>query len=905
MCGLKPSFLLLQQSDRPIFLTTFSFASGIVASLLCKHYLFEGLAAGGIILVVAAAMAYRQNKIFKSFVLVHAAIFAGGMTMGLAHRDGHDTVHLQTLISRNAFPLNEPVLFEGRISEEGPEQKNEIELIVNLLRYQQKGRWFECNGKGILRIAASDQKEQRQLLATLRPGSKLRSWAVWKKPRNFENPGSFDRTGFLGRRGIFLTGRTKSPRLIESLSEEFPGLPAVTAQFVRTRVRSILNPIHERGKRQSAAILQSLLIGDRSALHRKTREIFQNSGSFHILVVSGLHIAWITGAWLILSKAIRIPETSRYLSAAVVILLYTWTVGSQPAITRCLWMFFLYLIGRMLLRHTDSVNILFSAALMLLVVDPDRLFEAGYQLSFLSVAAIVMTAIPVMENRLKPILQPMRNTGRPERLFLKTGSAHRWGRRLRIRCELFSEKIADLIPFIKPSVLCFLFRCMAAFGFALGSMIMLSVFVQLWIAPLLAFYFNRISWIAPLSNPVLVPIASATLASGSLAVVFDKMPFFGPALAQFAGITASFLLESAEFITKIPYSWQRCPTPHAGFISGGILLLLSWTFFKWKRYRIPFGYNLLLIVLLACGGGPYAGSISRSMRDILTVVRKDPWLNTSSSLSLTLLDVGEGDSIVLRFPNGQLWILDTGGLRSTSFGEDSEDAFDVGEAVVSRYLWQEWGNVPDRVVLSHTDIDHAGGLTALLNNFRIRRLDYPRSIPDKLLLEILQTARGRGTLTNPVSKGAIEKVGETIVRVLHPPAYPLQPSTNDNSAVLKVSFKRFSAILPGDLERHGEAELLAYSGDLRSHLLKVAHHGSASGTSSTFLDVVKPRWAIISSGYNNPFGHPAPSVLSRLSSRGTHVYQTANEGAVTFITDGIRYEIRSHIHGILEKGELE
>jgi competence protein ComEC len=147
-------------------------------------------------------------------------------------------------------------------------------------------------------------------------------------------------------------------------------------------------------------------------------------------------------------------------------------------------------------------------------------------------------------------------------------------------------------------------------------------------------------------------------------------------------------------------------------------------------------------------------------------------------------------------------------------------------------------------------------------------------------------------------------MGPVTVSVLNPPADTLLHSTNENSLVLKFSFKRFSALLTGDLEKAGETEVLSRTGALRSGLLKVAHHGSRSGSSSLFLDRVQPRWAVVSVGRNNPFGHPSKETINRLRQHGAHSILTLDEGAVTFETDGERYVIKSHVSGILERGEL-
>ncbi len=828
-----------------------------------------------------------------------------GLLMGLAHRDGYGAQDLRRLLSRQDFPLNEPVLFEGRILEGSPLFGEEIEVVVKLLRFRKNNTWISAEGRGILRVAIPDSFDQRQLRYSLVPGTAIRSWAVWKLPGNFENPGSTDRVLSLARRGIFLSGRIKSPRLMESVSPDSsnPLIPFVNA--VRRQVRETLEPVRNGGNRRAAAILACLLVGDYSALDNETREMFQNAGAFHILVVSGLHVAWIAGVWLMLAESLRMPERFRYLSAAGIILFYAEIVGFQAGIIRCLWMFLLYLAGRLILRTADAANIIFSAALILLAAHPDRLHQTGFQLSFLSVSAIVLTALPAINRWVKPALAPLKNAGNPDRLFLEPTPVYRWGRRLRTGFELFAEWASDALPFRVSGMFFVVSRIAAYTGIAVGSMILLSISVQIWIAPLIAYYFNRISWIAPLSNPIIVPFASLTLASGILAATASDIAFCGSTPVNLAAISASFLLKLTGHINSIPGSWQRCPTPPAPVILAGILLLFLWKFFRWKRFWIPCGFSFVLLAVTAFGSSTIYKTLRHEIRDIIPAAITGRGLTRNSCLSLTFLDVGEGDSIVIRFPNERLWILDAGGLRRAPSGEDSRGGLDTGEAVVSRYLWHKWAGNPDRVILSHTDIDHAGGIPALLKNFKVARLDYPQCTPDPILSNILRIARQRKVGSTSVNAGMEEKVGAVTVRVLHPQSYPVKPSTNDSSMVLSLSYRHFTALLTGDLEKRGETELLAHPANLGCLLLKIAHHGSRSATSSAFLDASRPRWAVVSAGRNNPFGHPSPDVLHRLLKHGVRVYQTPNQGAITFTTDGAGYEIRSYINGLLERGRLE
>jgi competence protein ComEC len=266
--------------------------------------------------------------------------------------------------------------------------------------------------------------------------------------------------------------------------------------------------------------------------------------------------------------------------------------------------------------------------------------------------------------------------------------------------------------------------------------------------------------------------------------------------------------------------------------------------------------------------------------------------------------VGEGDSIVVRFPNGQYWVIDAGGLRMPPSNDENAYAFDVGEAVVSRYLWHMWVPQIDRLILTHTDQDHAGGIPAILKNFPISEFGYSQAGSDMILAPILSIARERHQILKSLQAGMEELIGPVRVRTHHPPTGARLKTANENSVVIQFSFGGFSALLTGDLEKSGEFEALLQPADLHSRLLKVAHHGSRSGTSEAFLDRVAPRWAVISVGRNNPFGHPSPEVMARLRKHGIQSLLTLNDGAVTFETDGTRYRIKTYIRGILEQGSV-
>jgi competence protein ComEC len=901
----RQSSIVNRQSSRPFAAITIAFSAGIALSLICRDYWFNSFVIANAAMICACVLALRKNRIFLSLVTGLAAISISGLLISLAHRDALSSSDLRYLLRKQTFPLNEPASFEGCVDEESRRQGDESLVTAELHAVLRKDQWVVCKGKGILKIAAPGGVGSQEQAVPLMRGDRVRGWAAWHVPRNYENPGSADRVSQLTHRGIFLLGKVKSPRLLERIPGDCSNPWTDLATAVGTRVKSSLKPIRELEKGQPAAILASLTIGDYSALDNYTREIFQNSGTYHILVVSGLHVVWIAGVLLQFFKLIFVPERIRYLMAATVILFYTCVVGFQASISRCLWMFLLYLLGRMLFRRADAVNILLTSALILLVAQPDWLFETGFQLSFLSVLAIALTAAPAIDKYLKPLCAPLLHSGKPQSLFLKPGGFHRIGRSLRTRCEILIEAMTDTLPPAASKILLMICRGMAATGLAIGSMIIVSISVQIWLEPLLAYSFNRMSWISPLANLVLVPFSSVVLAAGIAASLAYGIPYLGPALIRLAATLASLLLHAAARITLIHGAWQRCPTPSARLVLGCILLLFFWSFIQWRKFWIPCCCVITLLACLGLGSSPVFGNLAGERSWTSECRREDFGQRNAPVLSLTFLDVGEGDSIVIRFPDSRIWVLDGGGLQLAQNHEERAYVFDIGEAVVSRYLWHEWTTRLDRLILSHTDLDHAGGIPALMKNFRISRFDYSQAGSDTILNGILEAACERHIPANPLHTGIEQRIGMVTVSTLHPSANRATGTANENSLVLKISFGDFSALLTGDLEKSGEYELLAQSHNLRSTLLKVAHHGSRNATSNSFLDRIQPRWATISVGRNNPFGHPSQDVLSRLREHGVHTFLTLDEGAIAFETDGSRYAIRSYVRGLLEQGNLQ
>ena len=263
-------------------------------------------------------------------------------------------------------------------------------------------------------------------------------------------------------------------------------------------------------------------------------------------------------------------------------------------------------------------------------------------------------------------------------------------------------------------------------------------------------------------------------------------------------------------------------------------------------------------------------------------------------LTLTFLDVGQGDSLLIQTPDGRAVLVDGGGRP----GVDSR-AYDIGRQVVLPSLLVQGVRRLNAVVVTHAHEDHCGGLGAVVSQLPTDWLLVPAA-PDSDLpgyQRLLALARERQIKVRPLRAGMSLYLGKGIsCQVLAPPRPPLlgtDADENNNSVVLLVRYGRFRALLPGDIERPAEEWLVARRAPLRCVVLKVAHHGSSSSTTTAFLQAARPQAAVISVAQQNPFGHPHRDTLLRLQRSRVRVYRTDWQGAITVTSDGVSCHIRT------------
>ena len=261
-------------------------------------------------------------------------------------------------------------------------------------------------------------------------------------------------------------------------------------------------------------------------------------------------------------------------------------------------------------------------------------------------------------------------------------------------------------------------------------------------------------------------------------------------------------------------------------------------------------------------------------------------------LRITVLDVGQADAIVVQAPGGHPLLIDAGGQleRGAQTAGDSS-AERVGERIVVPFLLRNGIHAIDALILSHPHGDHAGGMAPTLRALRVGEFaDGGQTYGGSAYRDALATARADAVPIVYPRAGAVWHDDDGVTLRFVGPSLPFLAHTgndiNDNSIAFVLEYKHFRMLFTGDAGVAAERRFLASGVDLHADVLKVGHHGSAYSSSDAFLEAVRPRYAVISVGRHNHFGHPAPRTIAALESIGAAIYRTDEDGGVTIATDG-------------------
>ncbi len=716
----------------------------------------------------------------------------------------------------------------------------------------------------------------------LRCGDHLELPLRLRPPQRFRDPGVFQYADLLQEQGIAIEANAQSNAITVRAggAAPFSCRLAAAQSWASGRLlaftQSAANRSLPRALRLdpgSASMLNAMLFGDRSGLSHSLRTGFERTGSFHLFVVSGLHIALLAGGVFWLLRRLRLPPWIATLLTVAVATVYAALTGWGQPVQRSLLMVSAYLAARLLSRHRDPLNALGAAVLALLVWSPASLFEASFQMTALAIVAIAGIAVPLGQYTVLRFAHAAAQVfRRPRRLSSPAEQ------QLCLMLELWGETFAGLLGSWSRRLPA---RLVQAFLWALELALIGTVAELVMVLPM-ALYFHRAAVFALPANMVVIPVI-AILAPLGLATFVASL--LSPWLAAVpAAATAGLLHLLAWTIARLSHlsvADVRVPGPPA-FIA--VLAVLGWLGCCWAVRRGPRGAAATALVLPVIALG---------------VLWPHPALVSPGTLEVTALDVGQGDSLLAVNPEGAAMLIDAGGPVGRGAASEVVSSFDIGEEVVAPYLWSRRLRRLDIVVLSHAHTDHMGGMPAILRDFRPRELWVGFDAHSQLYSALLAEAARLGITVRHLHAGDSLGWGSVQVSALSPASAYSNPGAprNDDSLVLELRYGKASALLEGDAETPSEQAMLAAGRVHPVTLLKVAHHGSRTSTTEALVAAAVPRDAVISVGLRNTFGHPRPEVIARLAAEGAHVFRTDRFGLSSFLLtpDGA---IREQVDGV-------
>lgn len=712
-----------------------------------------------------------------------------------------------------------------------------------------------------------------------------------------------------------------------------------------TSLRSKVSQVYKRIlPSEEAGVMQAMFLGEKQALDTDIKNLYQRNGISHILSISGLHISFLG---LLLYKIFNKIGFPIYLNAgivSIVVFSYGQMTDFSVSTNRAVVMLLVSLLAIVIGRTYDMLSAISLSACIILLQNPIQLYNTGFQLSFLAVCVLAVFG-DIFDRLKEEDKEEKQNDKEIERDKKRkigksnTGKREEQGR-LHIE-QYFLEKSLGLIKHLRKVLIKrnpnnhsgnkrfyneyiiqlkldelllsmdeWLYKkykvCESNRGKALQSSMMISAVT----APILASTFCEIPIYSVILNLFVIPLTSVLM---TLGVVAGLIGMWWIDFAKVLGYGITLILKLYEMLCNI-------------FSSLPFHLVLTG---KPSVVQIVLYYVVVIAIIQIT-------VITKRKKMIYIVACL--WILLfripSMNLTMTMLDISQGDSIYIKTPKGTSILVDGG----------SSDVKAIGKYRIEPFLKAQGVGIIDYVVLTHMDADHINGVMEIMEGMpdiggkedtkrgqtgvsSLKALAFydgqvgiqnlilsETSLIDETYTQIEELAKRKGIMLHYFGKGDTIKEGELTITCLHPYIEYKTDSTNDTSIVLDLNYGSFDALLLGDLESGGESELIKLAkeeltfgdnissnqtpeketndqlavGQKRYDIIKIAHHGSKYSTSDEFLRYYGARIAWISSGFGNRYGHPHKELLDRLKENQIPYKWTGNEGAITIKTDGMR-----------------
>lgn len=637
------------------------------------------------------------------------------------------------------------------------------------------------------------------------------------QPHGFANPGGFDYEGWLFQQGFTAKGYVRENPFNARLDDSSQLLELPSISLLRYRLRAkLLDAMREL---PHASIILALVLGDQEQISAESWSLFTATGTNHLIVISGMHVAFIAllcyglsnrlarlSPWLLL----RIPA-QKYgaMSAVLGAFLYCLLAGFSVPTQRSCIMVLVFMSGQLAGRQFPPSFSFCLALTLVLLINPLSVTGAGFWLSFGAVGTLLLAFGGI--RRLRGTSR-RRSKEADEIGSVDDDKGPRWDWR-----RLWQQHV-------QPQYVVFI-----------GMIVPLAIMMQ------------QLSLLSPLANLLAVPVVNILVVPPAL---------LGTLLLVTYAPLGALLLTMANHVLGVVIWMLQVLTSHA---SGMVL----WQFFGLTTASLVFACAGSLLLLMPRGWP------SRWLGLVMFLPLLFPQRQTIKEgiADITVLDVGQGLAVVVQTA-GHVLVYDTGPRLSESF--------DTGSAVVFPFLRRSGLRRVDRLIVSHADNDHAGGLQSVLKLLEVGSIagsTWPEESEEPAKFALCEQGE--------------HWVWEGVTFEILYPSGEMPYAGNDSSCVLRIEAGGQSALLPGDIEAGAERRLLQQGTALASDVLIAPHHGSGTSSTARFLETVQPGVVLYSAGYRSQFGHPVADVVARYEALGALPFNTALSGALTVRLGGV------------------
>lgn len=730
-----------------------------------------------------------------------------------------------TLIRCEGIVVSEPTVFPPKSDHDGfgppPREETKFRLRVQSLA----GNRRRVETSGVLSVIAMGTVD------SVHTGDRIEIQGWARRNRPIMNPGGYDSVTTSRRYGIRGWIKVDDPALIRRIESSTSWLDN-SRRFLRHRAEAVL----ESGLTDDVrSVGDAMLLGDRSLLHRDLRARFVESGTMHLLAISGLHIGILMLFLFVAGRAIGLSMRTAVVTALLVLFLYLQIADCRPPMVRAFVIILIGSLGRLFRRQAFSANSLAAAAIVILAMNPTSLFDVGSQLSFLAVAVIFW------------LLTVTGRDGEPDIAATSADQATE-----NVNADSSAPDALQIDNFSQDSPLSRLwFQSLTPALGTLGKAWAVSGAIWIISAPLVLHVFNVVAPVGLLINVLLIPIVGTGLSFGFMSILAGLIST--TVATPFVTVFGWFLrglMGTVDLAAGVNFGHAYLPEPPFWWLCGfygivAITMVISLRRRSTNRVWLAMSSWILFGLTLA------------------------PHLHQTQSLKCTFLSVGHGLSIIVQTPSGKTLVYDAGSRGGGRYPAE----------VVSEALWAQGASKIDAMVITHADADHYSGVIPLTKFVPVGRVfcsHHFAAADQESSLETGEVIVNSAVPLDFIADGdriAIDP--EVSITVLHPTPGVAYQSDNAASVVLQIDYQDSRILLTGDLDDDGAQELLQKE-PRNVDVLLAPHHGEPDANPRALAEWANPKIVVASSARHF-------DIKPLLTTYGptSQIFSTSDDGAVT------------------------